>query len=54
MTTQQAIDYFGSIKALAAALEIWPHAIYKWGDHPPKAKQYELQVKTKGELKADA
>jgi transcriptional repressor of cell division inhibition gene dicB len=51
MTTKEAIEYFGSIKELAAALDIWPHTIYKWGDHPPKSKQFELQVKTKGKLK---
>ena len=53
MTTQEAIKHFGSIKALAAALDIWPHVISRWGERPPRARQYELEVKTKGELKAD-
>lgn len=51
MTTQEAIDYYGSAKALADALGIWPHVIYRWGSQPPKARQYELEVKTKGALK---
>jgi len=27
--------------------------IYTWGDEPPMARQYELEVKTKGDLKAE-
>ena len=53
MTTQDAINYYGSIKALAQALNIWPHTIYRWGAVPPMSKQYEIEVKTGGELKAD-
>jgi hypothetical protein len=53
MTTQQAIMHYGSIKALADALGIWPQVIYRWGDNPPMARQYELQVKTNNALKAD-
>lgn len=52
MKTKDAIDYYGSVKALAAELGIWPHVIYRWGDTVPKARQYELEVKTKGALKA--
>lgn len=53
MTTKDAIAYYGSIKALADALGIWPHVIYRWGEHPPIARQYELEVKTKGALRAE-
>lgn len=53
MKTKDAIKHFGSIKRLAEALDIWPHVIYRWGEHPPLARQYELEVKTKGELKAE-
>jgi hypothetical protein len=53
MKTQEAIDYYGSTKKLADALGIWPQVIYTWGDKPPMARQYELEVKTGGELKAD-
>lgn len=53
MTTQEAIQHFGSLKKLADALDIWPQVIYKWGERPPIARQYELQVKTNGVLRAD-
>lgn len=53
MKTQEAIDYYGSVKKLADALGIWPQVIYTWGEKPPMARQYELEVKTEGALKAD-
>jgi len=53
MKTQEAIDYYGSTKKLADALGIWPQVIYTWGETPPMARQYELEVKTEGALKAD-
>lgn len=53
MKTSEAIAYFGSIRKLASALDMWPHSIYRWGDTVPLAKQYELEIKTKGELKAE-
>jgi hypothetical protein len=27
--------------------------IYQWGEYPPLARQYELEVRTEGALKAD-
>lgn len=53
MTTHEAIKHYGGIKALADALGIWPQAVYAWGDKPPLSKQYELEVKTDGKLKAE-
>lgn len=53
MTTLEAINYFGGKKGLARALDIWPHAIGRWGDRPPMTRQYQLEVLTKGELQAD-
>ena len=53
MTTTQAIEYYGGIKQLAAALGIWAHVIYRWGEYPPMARQYELEVKTNGALRAE-
>ena len=53
MTTKEAIDHFGGIRQLAEALDVWPHGIYRWGDYPPKQRQYEIQVKSGGELKAE-
>lgn len=52
MTTKEAISYFGGLKKLADAIGVWPQVIYQWGDHPPRARQYELEVKTGGDLKA--
>ncbi len=52
MTTFEAIAYFGGVKKLADALQVWPQVIYGWGEYPPKSRQYELEVKTNGELKA--
>jgi len=53
MTTQEAIQHFGSLKQLADTLGVWPQVIYAWGEKPPMARQYELEVKTEGQLKAD-
>lgn len=53
MTTREAIDHFGGKRELAEALGVWPHVIYRWGSHPPMARQYELEVKTGGALVAE-
>jgi hypothetical protein len=53
MKTQDAIEHFGGIKQLAEALSIWPHNISRWGDTVPLARQYELEVKSGGRLKAN-
>ena len=38
MTRQQAIDEFGSVKEMAAALKITPQAIYQWSDKLDQAQ----------------
>jgi hypothetical protein len=53
LTTKEAIQHFGGLKKLADALQIWPQVIYRWGDRPPMARQYEIEVKTEGKLRAD-
>jgi transcriptional repressor of cell division inhibition gene dicB len=53
MTTDEAIRHFGSKAKLAAALGIWPHGIYRWGERPPMLRQYQIQCLTEGLLKAD-
>lgn len=53
MKTKDAALYFGSKKKLAAALNISPGAVTMWGDHVPESRQYQIQVLTKGALKAD-
>ena len=52
MKTQEVIDHYGSIKAVADELGTWPQTVYQWGDEPPMARQYELEIKTGGKLKA--
>jgi len=54
LKTEEAIRWYGGVKRLAEALGVWPQVIYKWGEHPPRARQYELEVKTKGELRAQS
>ena len=53
MTTDEAKQHFGGIKGLATAIDIWPHVIYRWGKFPPMPRQYELEVKSGGKLKAE-
>ena len=53
MKTEEAIAYYGSLKKLADVLDVWPQVIYRWGEKPPMSRQYELEVKTEGTLKAD-
>ena len=53
MKTQDAINHYGDIKKLADTLDMWPQAVYAWGEYPPKGKQYEIQVKSEGKLKAE-
>ena len=53
MTTKEAVKHFGGTKELANLLGIWPNVIYRWGESPPVARQYEIEVKSDGKLKAD-
>lgn len=53
MRTKDAIRHYGGIKQLAEALGIWPHNISRWGEEVPKARAYELEVKTGGKLRAE-
>lgn len=52
MTTQEVIDFYGSKVAIAKALGCTPAAVTMWGDEPPKSRQWQLQVLSKGKLKA--
>jgi hypothetical protein len=53
MTTDEAVKHYGSRKALADALGIWPQGVYLWGERPPMSRQYEIEVRTGGALRAD-
>lgn len=49
MKTDDAIRQFGSAKALADALGIWPQAVYKWGEDVPELRVYQIEKITKNE-----
>ena len=53
MTTNEAIAYFRTRAALARAIAVTPGAVSQWGEHPPIGRQYEIEVRTGGDLKAD-
>lgn len=53
MKTQAAIDHFGSVRALADALEITVQSVYEWGEIPPRGRQFEIQALTSGALLAE-
>ena len=54
MTKSEAIAHFGSVRALADALGLRNvQAIYQWAeDGIPAGRQFQIQVLTKGKLKA--
>jgi len=51
MTTQEAVDYFGSIRELALALNISTQSVYKWRGEVPVTTACRLHVMTSGALK---
>ena len=54
MKKTDAIRHFGSVAALAEALDITPEAIYQWGDEVPEGRDFQIEVLTKGKVKARA
>lgn len=52
MKTQEAIRFYGSGAALAAALGITPGAISMWGEEPPRIRQIDIENLSGGKLKA--
>lgn len=53
MTTSEAVKFFKTGAALAAALKIRQPSIYGWGDFPPLLRQLQIEHLTKGKLKAE-
>jgi len=53
MNIQKAIEFFGSKSELSRALGITPQALTYWGDEIPHVRQFQIEVLTKGKLKAD-
>lgn len=54
MNTAQAVAHFGSKKKLAEALGISPSAVTLWADTIPTLRQFQIQMLTSGDLKAEA
>lgn len=53
MTYEQSIAYFGTISEMARALGVKPPSISEWKDGIPETRQYQIELATKGKLKAD-
>lgn len=51
MKTADVAAHFGGKKKLAEALGIQPSAVSMWGQDVPEARQYQIQVITKGKFK---
>jgi hypothetical protein len=46
MTKQEALDHYGGLRALAAALDLWPQTVSAWREYPPRPWQYTIYVKS--------
>lgn len=52
MTKTQAIKHYGSISALARALDVTYEAVRQWDEVIPELRQYQIERLTSGALKA--
>jgi len=52
MKTDEAIEAFGSVAALAAALDIKVQAVYQWGDTVPELRVYQIREILEGRTNA--
>ena len=52
MTTDEVIEHYGGVRALALALGVTTQTIYAWGRYPPIGRQFQLELATKGKLRA--
>ena len=53
MKSIDAVNHWGSQKALADALGIQQPSVAAWGDYPPAMRQLQIEVKSGGALKAE-
>lgn len=53
MTKAEAIEFFGTQAALAAALGMKQPSVAEWGIHPPEARQLQIHRVTQGKLRAE-
>ena len=44
MRTEDAVEIFGTQKALAAAIGISPSAVYQWGDVIPTSRRKSVRL----------
>ncbi|KAA0017124.1 Cro/Cl family transcriptional regulator [Salinicola corii] len=52
MRKSDVIDHFGSITAVAEALEITTQYVSMWPEVVPRSRQWQIEVLTDGKLKA--
>lgn len=52
MKKATVIEYFGKVTDTAKALGISHAAVSKWGENIPPGRAYQIEVMTKGKLKA--
>ena len=53
MYTDDAVQHFGSRRAIADVLGISRQAVYAWGQYVARGAAYRLQVMTAGKLVVD-
>ena len=55
MKAQSVIEFFGSISETAKALGISAPAVFKWktSGEVPEDRQYQIELATKGKLRAE-
>lgn len=53
MNRADAIKHYKGIAPLAKALGITYEAVRQWGEDIPELRQYQLELATNGQLKAD-
>lgn len=51
MKTQEVVEFFGTVRDVAIALNISTAAIYLWKDEVPKGRQAHIEAVTKGKIK---
>lgn len=52
MKKQTAVEYFGSEAKLARFLGLTNGAVNQWGEYIPQGRAYQIELMTKGKLKA--
>jgi hypothetical protein len=53
MKTSEAVEFFGSQRAIAIALRIKQPSVCKWGESIPHLRQLQIESLSGGALKAE-